>query len=107
MTLSHDGQLLATFSSMGSIRIWDIKNEMRMIRKLRDGTERQIEEFYCGLFLKDIPELLVAGGKLKDRQRWSSEDNDNHITPSPIKVRKLTITRTEKSDAYQSSWHGL
>ncbi|SAM02439.1 hypothetical protein [Absidia glauca] len=86
MTLSHDGQLLATFSSMGSIRIWDINNEMRMIRKLRDGTERQIEEFYCGLFLKDAPELLVAGGKLKDRQRWSSEDNDNHITPSPIKI---------------------
>jgi hypothetical protein len=73
-----------------------------MIRKLRDGTERQIEEFYCGLFLKDAPELLVAGGKLKDRQRWSSEDNDNHITPSPIKVRKKAIRWAERSNTYQS-----
>jgi len=30
---------------------------------------------------------LVAGGKLKDRKRWSAHDEDNHILPCPVKVR--------------------
>ncbi|ORZ25855.1 WD40-repeat-containing domain protein [Absidia repens] len=86
MTLTTDGQLLATFSTIGSIKLWDIGNEMKLVRKLRDASEDNIEEFYCGQFVDDVPELIVAGGKLKDRLRWSKEDGDNHILPSPIKI---------------------
>ncbi|KAI7852340.1 WD40-repeat-containing domain protein [Circinella umbellata] len=85
MTLSPDGTLLATFSSVGFIKLWDVTNEFKMIRRLRDSKEINIEEFYCGQFV-DSQELLVAGGKLKDRFRWSAQDEDNHIMPCPVKI---------------------
>jgi WD40 repeat protein len=83
MALSEDGLLLATFCTMGTIKIWDIRNEFALLRKLRDASETQIDEFYCGAF-KD--RFLLAGGKLKDRTKWSYEDDDCHILPCPIKV---------------------
>ncbi|KAI8989312.1 WD40-repeat-containing domain protein [Pilobolus umbonatus] len=87
MTLSPDGTLLATFSNIGSIKIWDIQDDFRCIRKIRDTAETQIDEFYCGKFVSDG--LLVTGGKLKDRYRWSAEDGDSHILPCPIKIFQL------------------
>ncbi|KAI8099614.1 WD40-repeat-containing domain protein [Halteromyces radiatus] len=86
LTLSPNGLLLATFSTIGSIKIWDIGNDLRMVRKLRDADEPNIDEFYCGQFVADAPEIVVAAGKLKDRHQWSSEDEDNHILPCPIKI---------------------
>ncbi|KAI9252833.1 WD40-repeat-containing domain protein [Phascolomyces articulosus] len=85
MTLSPDGTILVTFSSVGFIKLWDVTDEFKMIRRLRDSAEANIEEFYCGQFV-DNQELLVAGGKLKDRFRWSAQDDDNHILPCPVKV---------------------
>jgi WD40 repeat protein len=87
MTLSKDGMLLATFSNIGSIKIWDITDDFKLLRKIRDPSETQIDEFYCGQFVGDG--LLVAGGKLKDRHRWSAEDGDNHILPCPLKVFQI------------------
>ncbi|KAI9323473.1 WD40-repeat-containing domain protein [Dichotomocladium elegans] len=86
MTLSADGALLATFSNIGAVKIWDIENDFKLVRKLRDGDEQHIDEFYCGKFASDTQELIVVGGKLKDRHRWSTEDEDNHILPCPIKI---------------------
>lgn len=85
MTLSKDGTLLVTFSNIGAIKIWDIRNDMTCVRHIRDPSETQIDEFYCGQILTDEG-LLVTGGKLKNRHRWSTEDNDNHILPCPIKI---------------------
>ncbi|KAI9489101.1 WD40-repeat-containing domain protein, partial [Zychaea mexicana] len=85
MTLSPDGTILATFSSVGAVKLWDVTNEFKMVRRLRDMSEDNIEEFYCGQFV-DSQELLVAGGKLKDRFRWSAQDEDNHILPCPVKI---------------------
>jgi len=31
-------------------------------------------------------EHIVIAGKLKDRNKWSIEDDDNHILPCPLKV---------------------
>jgi len=31
-------------------------------------------------------EHIIIAGKLKDRKKWSSEDDDNHILPCPLKV---------------------
>ena len=87
MVLSKDGNLLATFSNVGAIKIWDVQEDFRLLRKIRDTKETQIDEFYCGHILECG--LLVAGGKLKDRHRWSAEDNDNHILPCPIKIFDL------------------
>lgn len=28
----------------------------------------------------------MVGGKLKDRNRWSEQDDDNHILPCPLKI---------------------
>ncbi|KAI9250449.1 WD40-repeat-containing domain protein [Phascolomyces articulosus] len=86
MTLSSDGTLLATFSNIGAVKIWDIENDFKLVRKLRDIEEVNIDEFYCGKFASESQELLVTGGKLKDRHRWSNEDEDNHILRCPIKI---------------------
>ena len=93
MTLSPDGTLLATFSSVGFIKLWDVTNEFKMVRRLRDSRETNIEEFYCGQFV-DSQELLVAGGKLKDRFRWSAQDEDNHIMPCPVKVCRYNMKKS-------------
>ncbi|KAL1931992.1 hypothetical protein VTP01DRAFT_9048 [Rhizomucor pusillus] len=86
MNLSPDGALLATFSNIGAAKIWDIQDDFKLVRKLRDNEETQIDEFYCGQFVTENQELLVVGGKLKDRHRWSAQDEDNHILPCPIKI---------------------
>ncbi|KAI7853079.1 WD40-repeat-containing domain protein [Circinella umbellata] len=93
MTLSSDGTLLATFSNIGAVKIWDIENDFKLVRKLRDMEEQNIDEFYCGKFASDTQELLVTGGKLKDRHRWSSQDEDNHILPCPIKIFSITESK--------------
>ncbi|KAG2223512.1 hypothetical protein INT45_000832 [Circinella minor] len=93
MTLSSDGTLLATFSNIGAVKIWDIENDFKLVRKLRDMEEENIDEFYCGKFASDTQELLVTGGKLKDRHRWSSQDEDNHILPCPIKIFSITESK--------------
>jgi hypothetical protein len=54
-------------------------------QKLRDQNETNIDEFYVGKFTPD-GRHLVTGGKLKDRNRWSDQDNDNHILPCPLKM---------------------
>lgn len=90
MTLSKDGTLLATFSNTGSIKVWDIEDgSFRLLRKIRDTLEKQIDEFFCGQF---IGEYIITGGKLKDRHRWSDEDNDNHILACPIKIFNIAST---------------
>ncbi|ORY96382.1 WD40-repeat-containing domain protein [Syncephalastrum racemosum] len=84
MTLSNDGRVLATFSSVGSIGLYAVTKELRLLRRLRDPAETNIEEYWCGQFAGS--RYLVAGGKLKDRNRWSAADEDNHILPCPIKI---------------------
>ncbi|CAG8545866.1 6096_t:CDS:2, partial [Ambispora leptoticha] len=86
MTLSPDGTMLVTFSNVGYAKIWDT-SDFRMIQKLRDSeiSETQIDEFFVGKFTPDQTRLVV-GGKLKDRMRWSIEDEDNHILPCPLKI---------------------
>ncbi|CAO3679170.1 unnamed protein product [Umbelopsis vinacea] len=86
MTLSKDGTMLASLSNIGAIKIWDIENDMKLLRKLRDADEPHIDEFYCGKFISETQGLIATGGKLKDRHRWSAEDDDNHILPCPIKI---------------------
>ena len=44
MSLSPDGNLLATFCSIGAIKIWDVADNFRLLRKLRDNDEVQIDE---------------------------------------------------------------
>ncbi|OLY82140.1 putative serine/threonine-protein kinase PkwA [Smittium mucronatum] len=82
--LSDDGNMLATFSSSGLIKIWDTIN-FELLSKIRDDNETQIEEFYSGQFTPN-GSLIIAAGKLKDRHRWSSIDDDNHIMPCPVKI---------------------
>lgn len=99
MTLSDDGTLLVTFCNIGAIKIWDIRNGLTCVRHIRDHAETQIDEFYCGQILPDG--LLVTGGKLKNRHRWSAEDNDNHILPCPIKIfNVITGERVARLDGH-------
>jgi hypothetical protein len=78
--------MLASLSNIGAIKIWDVENDLKLLRKLRDADEAHIDEYYCGKFISQTQGLIAAGGKLKDRHRWSAEDDDNHILPCPIKV---------------------
>lgn len=100
MTLSKDGTMLASLSNIGAIKIWDIENDMKLLRKLRDADEPHIDEFYCGKFISETQGLIATGGKLKDRHRWSAEDDDNHILPCPIKVRESPIDEKQWDDIW-------
>ena len=82
--LSRDGELLATFSTLGLIKIWDTTT-FELLLELRDVDEENFDEFYTGQFSTDST-LMIAGGKLKDKKRWSCDDDDNHILPCPIKI---------------------
>jgi hypothetical protein len=63
---------------------------MRSIINLYNNEqESNIDEFYVGQFTPDQTRLIVAG-KLKDRNRWSEADEDNHIMETPIKVSLVT-----------------
>jgi len=84
MVLSPDGQMLVTFSTIGTAKIWDIET-FELIQSLRDADEQQIDEFFVGRFTPSMEQIVVAG-KLKDRKKWSTEDDDNHILPCPLKI---------------------
>nr|KAJ3423251.1 hypothetical protein HK105_007587 [Polyrhizophydium stewartii] len=84
MTLSPDGTMLVTFSNSGNISFWDLET-LSLVQTLRDNKEPDIDEFYVGRFTPDSMHLIV-GGKLKDRRRWSEQDDDNHIMPCPLKI---------------------
>ncbi|CAO3692756.1 unnamed protein product [Rhizopus stolonifer] len=91
MALSQDGAILATFSNIGAVKLWDVENDFALVHKLRDTDEANIDEFYCGKFVGDG--YMIVGGKLKDRQRWSAEDDDNHILPCPIKIFNIAESK--------------
>lgn len=97
MALSDDGALLATFSSIGSVKVWNVADNFELLRKIRDNEETQIDEFYCGAFTPNG--LLAVGGKRKNRHHWSTEDNDNFILNCDIKlfdmVQAKVLTRLE------------
>eukprot|EP01135_Chromosphaera_perkinsii_P000468 Nk52_evm22s96 gene=Nk52_evmTU22s96 len=87
MALSDDGHMLATFSIYGSIRVWDCE-EWTLLTELFCKNDDTVNDFYCGLFLPDN-EHVVVGGKCKDRNRWSEEDDDNYILPCPLLIINL------------------
>jgi len=64
---SQKGDMLATSSTYGSIRIWDISN-WSQIQELRDEQEENIEEFYVMQFTDDDQKLFAAG-KLKNIEK--------------------------------------
>lgn len=85
MKFTDDGTMLATFSSVGLVKVWDAET-WELICSIRDKDEKQIDEFYCGTFINGN-KYIAVGGKLKDRNRWFLQDEDNHILPTNIKVR--------------------
>ncbi|TPX55650.1 hypothetical protein PhCBS80983_g05130 [Powellomyces hirtus] len=87
MVQSPDGRMLATFCTMGTVRIWDTET-WKVVQVLRDADEANIDEFYCGRFTPDMRRIVV-GGKLKDPHKWSEVDDDNHILPCPLKIFDL------------------
>jgi WD40 repeat protein len=95
MVWSSDGLILATCSSLGSIRLWDTTT-WKLIQELRDADEEKIEEFYTIRFSPDNTKLFAAG-KLKHRDRWSNEDDDNQVAPGPIKVHVTPLSSSGRS----------
>lgn len=94
MSLSEDGALLAAYSNVGSVKIWEISNNFNLLRKLRDTEEKNIDEFYCGAFITTSEASLMAvAGKIKNRHRWSEEDGDNHILPCDIKIFDIVTSK--------------
>ncbi|KAL6073692.1 SH3 and multiple ankyrin repeat domains protein 1 isoform X1, variant 2 [Balamuthia mandrillaris] len=87
MVWSSSGDILATCSTYGTIRLWDTthNDSWPLIQELQDETEEKIEEFYVMRFTPDDRHLFAAG-KLKHRNRWSEEDDDNEVAPGPIKL---------------------
>lgn len=87
ISLTDDGSLLATFSTCGIVKIWCTET-LTQLQSLKDIDETNIDEFYVGCFSR-CQTKIATGGKLKDPERWSNEDDDNHILPCPIKIFDL------------------
>ncbi|KAI9296069.1 WD40 repeat-like protein [Neoconidiobolus thromboides FSU 785] len=87
LQLSKDNKLLATMSSLGHIKLWEI-GSFKLLATLRDNEETEIDEFYKGQF-SPTQQYFVTGGKRKDRTIWSEQDNDNKIIDCYIKVFDL------------------
>jgi len=87
MQLSTDYTMLATCSTLGSVRIWDIST-WEMLFELRDEEEINIEEFFVVCWTENCHHIIAAG-RLKNRKRWSEQDDDNEILPCPIKIFSL------------------
>jgi WD40 repeat protein len=102
MKLSHNGRMLATASTNGSVRLWETHNyqllyELSLPPSLStvaitpvedENTEtvtknNVIDEFY---FVEFSPndKIVIVGGKRKDRHEWDPIDDDNKILPCPV-----------------------
>ncbi|KAJ3124236.1 hypothetical protein HK098_001298 [Nowakowskiella sp. JEL0407] len=88
MSLSPEGTMLATFCTYGSVKIWDVTT-FEELCVLRDNDEKNLDEFYVGQFNADCTKLIL-GGKLKDRSKWSEQEDDLHIVDCPLKVFDLS-----------------
>ncbi len=85
MCLSHNGTVLASCSSIGTIRLWDILEDWKLLIEIRDADETNIEEFYTVSFSAD-DRYIIAAGKQKDRTRWAEQEDDNEVLAGTIKV---------------------
>lgn len=92
MCFSHDGLMLATCSSLGTVRIYDT-NTWEHIQELRDSHSEEavspgIEEYYALQFSPD-DKYIAVGGKCKDRYQWDAVDDDNKILHCPLKIYRI------------------
>jgi WD40 repeat protein len=85
LRFSEDGRLMASASTAGTLKVWDVEEDWKELRTLRDLQESQLDEFYCLRFTPDA-RYLFAAGKRKDRESWSEVDDDNACLASPIKL---------------------
>ncbi|RKO84670.1 WD40-repeat-containing domain protein [Blyttiomyces helicus] len=84
MVLSPEATILVTFSNFGIARLWDLTT-YEQIQCLKDAKEENIGEFYVGKFVPGLTRMAI-GGKVKQRNRWSAQDEDNHVLPCPLKI---------------------
>eukprot|EP01114_Cavostelium_apophysatum_P011889 TRINITY_DN2644_c0_g1_i2.p1 TRINITY_DN2644_c0_g1~~TRINITY_DN2644_c0_g1_i2.p1 ORF type:complete len:1202 (+),score=337.29 TRINITY_DN2644_c0_g1_i2:134-3739(+) len=84
MCFSTDGQILATVSDFGLIKLWNV-NDWSLVREIRDAEETNVDQFYAVQFSKD-GKHVITGGKLKDSQRYNEGIQDEEPLPPPIKV---------------------
>jgi len=84
LSWSSDGGMLATASTVGTVRIWDV-SDWSLLTELKDKNETDIEEYYTAHFTPDNKKI-VAAGKCKNPHRWCEDENDNWIAPCPIKI---------------------
>lgn len=88
ISLSQDGVLIASASTLGSLCIWD-SSSLQQIAEIRDREEPNIIDYYCVQFTPNS-QYVLAGGKIKNRKHWSFNDNDNHILPCSVKLFDIT-----------------
>lgn len=111
IAMSHDGRILASVTSNGVIRLWDISAQVnedqilpiKLLIELRDLSKENrletLQEYYCVAFSPDDMTLFV-GGKMKSRYKWDSLDSDNSILPCPLLVynisNQIELVKNEK-----------
>lgn len=81
---STDLTKLASVSTLGTIRIWNIE-DWSLIKELKDKDEPNIEEFFALQWSPDDTKLIVAG-KHKDRKKWDPEEEDFTSQAAAIKI---------------------
>jgi WD40 repeat protein len=59
MSWSADGSLLASASSLGTVRIWKV-DDWKMVKELKDKNETNIEEFFMAVFSPDGTKVITC-----------------------------------------------
>ncbi|KAK4524062.1 hypothetical protein GAYE_SCF01G1961 [Galdieria yellowstonensis] len=90
LSFNHDGSLLVSGSSTGTLCIWDTRNWERIGEFCDWETfDKELIEYLTCCFSPDS-RYVIAAGVTRDRFSWNDEENENSVIPGTIRIFDVT-----------------